>query len=72
MIHGTLTTAVPLTEEQLHRIEKGFSDRLGNFVSFEIQVDSKLIGGFVATIEGIVYDASMRSQLENIGRAIKR
>lgn len=71
MIHGILKTAAPLTEEQVQRIEQGFTDKMGNFVSFEIQLDPRLIGGFVATLEGIVYDASIRAQLEGIGRVFK-
>lgn len=71
MIHGILKTATPLTEEQLRCIERGFADKMGTFVSFQIETDPSLIGGFQTIIEGMVYDASLKAQLDRMGRAIR-
>ena len=71
MIHGILKAAAPLTEQQLHTIERGFTDRLGSYVSLRVESDPELIGGFKAIIEGIVYDASVKAQLEHISRVIQ-
>ena len=71
MIHGVLKTAAPLTEQQLHALERGFTDRLGSFVSFRVENDEALIGGFVAVIEGLVYDASVKAQLDMLARVIR-
>lgn len=71
MIRGVLTTAAPLTAEQQQKIEKGFTDNLGDTVLFEIMQDPSLVGGFTAIINGVVYDASVKAQLEGMGRFIK-
>jgi len=64
--HGTpvLRLAPPYDGELIHRIEQGFSDKLGFDVKFKIIEDSSLLCGFVAYVSGIVYDISAKTQLD--------
>lgn len=44
----------------------GFKEKYGNDVSFVRETHPDLIGGFVAEVDGIVYDTSIRSKLAEI------
>lgn len=46
----------------------GFSELRGRKLDFDIIKDNKLIGGFIAMIDGTVYDTSFSSRLSEICR----
>ena len=71
MKYGILLTALPFDSEQISRIEKGFEKNFNEEVRFRVSVDEGLIGGFIAKIDGILYDASFHGQLESVGRFLK-
>ncbi len=58
-LKGELFTAGPFGEEQIESIKQHFRDLLGQEVSFDIKQNEALIGGFLAIIEGKIYDASV-------------
>ncbi|MDY4785606.1 F0F1 ATP synthase subunit delta [Pygmaiobacter massiliensis] len=41
------------------------------FVRLEIQQDPTLLGGFLLEIEGVRYDRSVRSRLENLAKQLQ-
>ena len=52
----------------LTSIRNGFERKLGAKLDFEVIEDEKITGGFVAVIDGKVYDASFSSRLNELGR----
>jgi len=57
-------------KDLLTTIRVGFEKRLGLELDFEIIEDEKITGGFIAVIDGKVYDASFSSRLNEMGRHI--
>ena len=49
-------------------IREGFEQRLGVELEFEVIEDEKISGGFIAVIDGKVYDTSFSSRLNELGR----
>ena len=66
MTKALLKIAGPFDKVDLGKITDGFEKRLNKQIDFEIVEDSSLIGGFIAYIDGKVYDASIALQLKNI------
>ena len=58
-LRGELYTAGPFGEEQIESVKRHFNELLGQEVSFEIKQNEALIGGFLAIIDGKIYDASV-------------
>jgi len=52
----------------LASIRSGFERRLGVELDFDVIEDEKITGGFIAIIDGKVYDASFSSRLNEFGR----
>jgi len=61
-----LEIAPPYDDDLIRRIEQGFSNKLRLDVCFEVIANPSLLCGFVAYINGIVYDASGRTRLADI------
>ena len=57
-------------ENLLSSIRAGFEQKLGVELDFEIVEDEKITGGFIAVIDGKVYDASFSSRLNELGRLL--
>lgn len=76
-IHGELmktviiTTADNMSDETFERICGGFREKLGE-VSFKRVIDNGIIGGFIADIDGEIYDLSISSQLKEMQKQIKK
>jgi F-type H+-transporting ATPase subunit delta len=66
-VRATVTSAAPLAKE----MEASLTDKLskmagGRKVELESKVDPKLLAGLVAEIDGVVYDGSLRTQLQSL------
>jgi F0F1-type ATP synthase delta subunit len=70
MDNPVLIIAAPYDEATIKEIRDGFSRQYGKELDFEIVEDSKIIGGFIAIIDGKVYDASFSSRLFELGRQL--
>ena len=68
MDRPVLLLAAPYDEATVKAIRDGFSKQYGRELDFEVIEDNKIIGGFIAIIDGKVYDASYSSRLFEIGR----
>lgn len=66
---GRLVTAVP-SDGLRERLENIFHERTCCEVHFETSVDPELLGGFIFEIDGKRLDASVKSQLDRIGRSL--
>ncbi len=67
-LKGTLYVAGPFGQAEVTALEARFASLLGAEVAFTLERDEGLIGGFVALVEGKVYDASVRSRIEDARR----
>ena len=63
-LKGELYTAGPFGEEQIESVKQHFKELLGQEVSFDVKRNEALIGGFLAIIDGKVYDASVAYRIK--------
>ena len=69
MMHkGELYIAGPYDDTLIGNIEAQFSRLLGGEVTFDVQRDERLIGGFLAMVDGKVYDSSILSRVKDVER----
>lgn len=68
MKKGILYVAGPFGQADVCGIEERFSKMLGDKVVFDIKKNDELIGGFMAMVDGKVYDASILAQMKDIQR----
>lgn len=59
-------------EEYYQSICNGYRKKYGDGISFSKETDSRLIGGFIAEVDGTVYDTSIRSKLVTIKKVISK
>lgn len=70
--NAKLWVAGPYTDEDIQKICERFEGLLGSEIPFDIIRDETLIGGFVAHVNGKVYDSSIRGRLEELQRHMKK
>ena len=63
-LKGELYTAGPFGEEQIESVKQHFKKLLGQDVVFDVRRNEALIGGFLAIIDGKVYDASVAYRIK--------
>jgi F-type H+-transporting ATPase subunit delta len=61
-----LVTAYELSPKKLKELTHGLRGVVGKEVIMEMETDPSLIGGVVARIGGMVYDGSVKAQLERL------
>src|SRR5262245_462679 len=66
IVRAEVTTAAPLAPERVQQIQKSLADLTGRSVTLQTQVDPSIIGGLVAKVGSVVYDASVTRQLEKL------
>jgi len=62
-VRAQVRSANPLRDEQRARLVDALSRRTGKEVELTVHVDPSLIGGAIATLGGLVFDGSLRTQL---------
>lgn len=45
--------------------------KLGKDIDFEYTIDNSIIGGFILNLDGVVYDNSLRTQLNRLKKHIR-
>jgi F-type H+-transporting ATPase subunit delta len=70
VVSAAVTTAVPLAADRVSALGQAFARVTGRQVQVTASVDPALIGGVVARIGSVVYDGSVRRQLERIREAL--
>jgi F-type H+-transporting ATPase subunit delta len=63
---AVVTTASPLDDRRKDRLRRALSERTGQEVQLDIQIDPTLIGGAIAKVGGMVFDGSLRTQLSKL------
>ena len=65
--HVVITTAAPVPEDEINAIIDIVKNRLGpKTLEIEQQIDADLIGGFTVKIDGLVLDASVKRELNEL------
>lgn len=70
-VSATVTSAHPLSDEQLSTLKTKLTAREGRTVMLESSVDPDLLGGLVVTIGSQRIDASIRTRLNSLSQAMK-
>jgi F-type H+-transporting ATPase subunit delta len=66
VVRAEVTTAAPLSPEQLHRVQHSLGVATGRTVDLSARVDPSIVGGMVARIGGTVYDGSVLNHLQRM------
>ena len=66
IIQGDVYSVVPLSDSQLSNLKKRLDEMTGKNVIINQHTDKSLLGGFVVKIDDVVYDTSLRNQLESL------
>lgn len=70
MKNALLKTAPKTSQQTVERIKKGFSEYLNTELEWEITEDDMLIGGFLAYIDGTVYDCTVASAIASMKQSL--
>lgn len=71
-VRAKVTSAVALSPDEAKAIAEKLTQAQKAEVIVETAVDPALLGGVVAQVGSLVYDGSVRTQLEELRRAMKR
>ena len=70
-VTATVTSAHPLSDDQLATLKTKLTAREGRTVMLDANVDPDLLGGLVVTIGSQRIDASIRTRLNSLSQAMK-
>jgi F-type H+-transporting ATPase subunit delta len=71
-VRALVTSAVPLDAATAERLSARLAQAAKGEVILQHAVDPSLIGGVVAQVGDLVYDGSIRTQLEDLRRTLKQ
>ena len=71
-VRGHVTSATALTPEALEGVRSALQKLSGRNVVLETRVDPALLGGVSAQVGSLLYDGSLKTQLELMRRELKR
>jgi len=57
-------TATPLSDEQRDKLERALRSATGKEITLKVIVDPSVVGGLVARVGDVIFDASVRRRLE--------
>jgi len=66
-----VTSAHPLSDDQVARLKSNLKARLGRDVAVDAKVDPNLLGGLVVRLGSQMIDASIRTKLNTLAQAMK-
>lgn len=66
-----VTSAHPLTDDQVTELRQALRQRVGREVSVDLAVDPALLGGLVVRIGSQMIDSSIRTRLNSLAQAMK-
>ena len=71
IIKGCLTVPTEISENVSKRLQQIIESKTSNQVEFEVRVDEEIGGGFILDYDTYRLDASLRTQLNELKRALK-
>ena len=63
---GIAESAEPLQDSELRELSASFEKKLGKKVFFKTKIDPNLLAGVKVTVNGVTYDGTVRSQLNQL------
>jgi F-type H+-transporting ATPase subunit delta len=66
IIRADVTTAAPLSPERAQAVQKSLAGATGRSVTLQTHVDPAIVGGIVARVGSVVFDASVTRQLQKM------
>jgi F-type H+-transporting ATPase subunit delta len=66
-----VTTAAPASQDAQDMLTRKLQELVGKQVQVQFKTDPALIGGAVTRIESVVYDGSIRTQLQTVRQRLK-
>ncbi len=63
LVVAQVVSACPLDDRRKDRLRRALSERTGQEVQLQIEVDPQLMGGAIAKVGDLVFDGSLRTQL---------
>ncbi len=70
-IRGTVVSAVPLDPQSIQQLEQTLSRVVQKQVVLETRVDRAVLGGVSTQVGSVVFDGTLRSQLDDLKRALQ-
>ncbi|MFT3976552.1 MAG: F0F1 ATP synthase subunit delta [Sphingomonas bacterium] len=70
-VSADVTSAHPLSDDQVAELKQQLRQRVGREVSVELHVDPALLGGLVVRIGSQMIDSSIRTRLNTLAHAMK-
>lgn len=67
-----VVSAGPLSDAQRDRLRSALAARTGQQVELDESVDSNLLGGAIASVGGLVFDGSLRTQLQQLRTSLTK
>jgi F-type H+-transporting ATPase subunit delta len=70
VLHVEMTTAIEVDADRIERISNQISEATGLRAQINAQVDPNIIGGLVIRARGVLLDASVKRELDDIRRVM--
>ena len=70
-LRARLVTAQRLEDEEVAAIRKALEQRFKKEIILDWSEDSEILGGVVCKVDGMVFDGSVRTQLETVKESMK-
>ena len=64
--HATVTSAVPLTPDDVQALTQRLEQTTGGRIALDVQVDPSLLGGLIVRVGDRLIDGSVRGRLERL------
>jgi F-type H+-transporting ATPase subunit delta len=72
IVPAELVTASPVSDQQRQRVARALETMTGSSVRLTCSLDSSLLGGAVTRVGSMVYDGSLRTQLNDLRRKMSQ
>jgi F-type H+-transporting ATPase subunit delta len=72
VIEGRVTVAAPLGDAEHNQISQALSKTAGRRVRLTLQIDEKILGGFVARVGSELFDASVQNAIERFRQQVSK
>ena len=70
-VRGTVVSAIPLDPQSIRQLESTLSQVVQKQVVLEARVDQEVLGGVSTQVGSVVFDGTLRSQLDDLKRALQ-
>ena len=70
-VRGTVVSAVPLDPQSIRQLESSLSQVVQKKVVLDTRVDREVLGGVSTQVGSVVFDGTLRTQLDDLKRALQ-